>query len=218
MGEKVWIALISAGTGALVGAVFKIVDKIIDICYENNKKENNKKDKFLEKKEEVYIEALQRLLHFKEMFAFSYETILKIPELKKRMKDKDEEFRLIAPKLRLYASDKIFDEYYKLAVIFVNKKPEVAMPKDFINLYDIHINDLSRKMQNDLGYRKYDSEIITILCPRCEEKHDFYAACPKCKMSYEEMLEKQIEKMNEQIEKMNEQIEKMNEQKKSQNE
>lgn len=211
MGEKIWIALISAGTGAFVGAVFKIVDKIIDICYEKNKKEKNKKDKFLEKKEEVYIEALQRLLHFKEMFAFSYEKIWEIPELKKRMKDKDEEFRLIAPKLRLYASDKIFAEYYRLAGIFVNKRPEIAMPRDFINLYDIHINDLSRKMQNDLGYRKYDSEVITIPCPGCGKKHDFYVACPKCKMTYEETLEKQIEKMKKEIEKMNEQ-------KKSQNE
>lgn len=208
MGEKVWIALISAGTGALVGEIFKIVGKKMDRCYENDRDEKNRKDKFLEKKEEVYLEALQRLLHLKEMLAYSYEKILEITELRERMKENNEKFRLIAPKLRLYASDKIFDEYFKLASLFFNKHPKAVTDEMSINFYDTRINILSRMMQEDLGYRKYDPEVIKIICPKCKKEHDAFIKCPGCGMTYEETLKKQIETIKEKI---NEQKEEPNE-------
>jgi hypothetical protein len=203
MGEKVWIALISAGTGALVVEIFKIVGKKMDRHYEKDRDEKNRKDKFLEKKEEVYLEALQRLLHLKEMLAYSYEKILEIPELKERMKENDEKFRLVAPKLRLYASDKIYGEYFELATLFFNKPPKAIVDKTSIENFDTRINILSRKMQEDLGYRKYDSEIIKIICPKCETEHDAFIKCPDCGMTYEETLKKQIEIIKEKIDKTN---------------
>ena len=58
-------------------------------------------------------------------------------------------------------------------------------------------------MQEDLGYRKYDSEIIKIICPKCETEHDAFIKCPDCGMTYEETLKKQIEIIKEKIDKTN---------------
>ena len=42
-------------------------------------------------------------------------------------------------------------------------------------------------MQEDLGYRKYNSEYDMIVCPSCGCEHDIVSKCPKCGMTYSEL-------------------------------
>lgn len=47
------------------------------------------------------------------------------------------------------------------------------LTEDSIRAYDIKITILAKKMQEDLGYREYDSDVITISCPKCKKNMIF---------------------------------------------
>ena len=185
MDEKILIALISSGIGALTTKIFGIVEKMIEKHYENKKEEKEKKNRYLEKKEEVYIAAIERLLDFKIIFGGESENLKMMEWMNKR----DEEFKKIAPKLRIYSSDKIFEDYFKLASFFYGMNIKFKLTEDSIRAYDIKITILAKKMQEDLGYREYDSDVITISCPKCKKKHDIFKKCPKCGIDYKQTME-----------------------------
>lgn len=208
MDNSILIVVISAGLGALVNCLFQLIYKILDLYKANKEKAEEKKDTYISKKEEVYIAALDRLLQVKRSFDYTQEDILLHDNLKKMANKQSQEFMTIAPKLRLYASDNIFNQYQNLMLFSrYSYVPENAprLMEEAKEIYSIQITLLARCMQEDLGYRQYSKELDMIQCPKCKTMHDIVGTCPKCKMTYkqlQEILQQNISKVQN-IEKAN---------------
>lgn len=189
MTETIILAVISAGLASLVNCIFQLINKRIDNKKEEDMYKRNENREYLRKKEEIYAEAIQRLLEIKKGFNYIYlDLIDDYKELEKINKSNDR-FLKIAPLIRLYATDEIFDIYYKLESF---KKYSYSNGRrlggDFYIKYDSYITILSKLMQGDLGYRKLNNESMEIICPECEEQHDIYSKCPKCGMTYSDFV------------------------------
>ena len=190
------IALISAGLSALVNCVFQIVNKILDNRRENKIGKQNDEKEYISKKEKIYIAAIDRLLHIRRGFDYTREMVRLDKELQEEIKKNNTSFCEIAPQLRLYSTDKIFNEYQRLAMF----SEYAYAPENCRRLienskwaYNAQITLLARQMQEDLGYRKYNKTCDMITCPECGVDHDMISKCPNCGLKYEEMLNK-IEK------------------------
>lgn len=185
------IALISAGLAALVNCIFQIVNKFMDHRRENKLERYNHEKGYIAKKEQVYIAAIDRLLYIRRGFDYTREDLNK--ELKEQVQKSNAAFFEIAAQLRLYANDKIFNEYDRLAQFAVYAYAPERRPRlteESKRIYSIWITWLARQMQEDLGYRKYNKDCERITCPVCGVEHDMISQCPNCGLTYEEMLQK----------------------------
>lgn len=63
MNNPIVIAIISAGLSAFVTCTFQMINKFIDMKKEKRDKEEEKERIYSEKKEQVYIAVLDRLLY-----------------------------------------------------------------------------------------------------------------------------------------------------------
>lgn len=81
------------------------------------KVQNNKKiDALFEKKEAVYMAAIDRLLQIRRGFDYTRETIiLHDKNIQEEIDKNNSAYAKIAPELRLYATDKIFNQFMKLS-------------------------------------------------------------------------------------------------------
>ena len=156
MPESAIIALISAGTGALIALLGNVVNQIITICRDKGKEKKHDKDALLAKKEEAYVNALDILLFINVGFDVTQEQLRLNPDLSREMSEKSKALNNLSPKIKLYASDSIFNsfnslknEYQKYSFtseegwrLFENSKAA------FLN----KVNALSKLMRNDLGF------------------------------------------------------------------
>ena len=160
MPESVLVALVSAGTGALIVLIGNIITQIILIIREKEKEEKHDRDSFLAKKEEAYINALDILLFIKRGFDITKEQLKLYPNLSKEMSEKSRDLNDLSPKIKLYASDSVFnsfnalkDQYQKYS--FANEEGWRLFEDskaDYLN----KVNNLSRLMREDLGFRKLE--------------------------------------------------------------
>lgn len=188
MDDKIIVAIISAGLAALVNSIFQIVNKIIDNRKEENTSRLAERKEYLRKKEDAYIAAIQRLIEIKEGFNYSRAELLHMPKKIKQIEDSNQTYLNIAPLIRLYATDEIYNWYQKLAKFsqyaFSDSRRLFEDSKEY---YNISISILSRLMQDDLGYRKFNEVKEIITCPECGMEHDLFSKCPKCGMAYSDL-------------------------------
>ena len=193
MSETVVIALISGCSGALVTCIFQTFNKCLDTQNSNKEREYKEVMQYKAKKEEVYIAAIDRLLQIRRWFDYTCDDYMKDENIRKRVDEENIAFISIAPKLRLYSSDKIFREYQKLArwskFSFPGNNGEKLF-EDSKWVFDYRIILLVHMMQAELGYRKNMEEVDSVNCPECYTKHDIVEKCPKCGMTFEELQEK----------------------------
>ena len=203
MTEPLLIAIISAGLATFINCIFQIVNKIIDLKQTKATTEEKRAGAYREKKEQVYIAALDRLLQIRRGFEFTSDAVPRNKRLQEMVNKQNQDFVKIAPKLRLYASDNIFNQYQRLAswgkfAYASSQGPRLL--EDSKRAYDLQITLLARRMQDDLGYRKYNQVQDTIQCPDCGIIHDIVGKCPKCGMTYEQW-QKRIEEIFNQVQK-----------------
>lgn len=194
MSEAVQIALIAAGVAALINSIFQLINKGLDNRKEKLEYNRTIRDEHKVKKEEVYVAAIGRLLQIRRGFDYMQEDVMRSPKIREQIEQANSLFAEISPKLRLYATDKIFNEYQMLATYSrYAYAPASNAPHLFENskwAYDAQITLLSRLMQEDLGYRKYSDNHDLIQCPDCSTQHDMVSKCPKCEMTFEQYQQK----------------------------
>ena len=191
MNETVVIALISAGFATLINCVFQTVNKAIDLFQSKKIKKEEKEKTVLKEREAVYIAALDRLLFMRRGFDFTDEQLALNDILQKEWDKSNERYTSIPAKMRLYASDKVFREFSGLSVFFRYAFAPVSGPRlaeESKWAFNTQITLLAQHMQDDLGIRAYGLSHDVIKCPECEALHDISEPCPKCNMSYKELL------------------------------
>lgn len=206
MNETIQIAIISAGLSALINCIFQLVNKVIDNVKERRESDDKKLAIYLEKKEKVYIAAIGRLLQIRRGFDFTREMVFNNNRLHDVIDKENLSFAEISPQLRLYSTDKIFNKFHELATNACFAYAPQNGPRLLENskwAYDMQITLLARLMQEDLGYRKYNSEYDMIICPNCGCEHDIVANCPKCGMTFDELQIKAQEILNQMQEMQN---------------
>lgn len=193
MNESIQLAIISAGLAAFVNCIFQLINKVIDNRKEHYKSIEKKNDEYKTKKEMVYIAALQRLLQISQGFEYTREMLIKDGVLKEKIDKENLEFSTISPQLRLYATDKIYNSYRNLAKFtkfaYASENIPRLSPEGKL-AFDMQTTLLARRMQEDLGYRGYDTMPDTIRCPNCACEHDIIAKCPSCGLTFEELCRK----------------------------
>lgn len=188
MTETVQVAIISAGLAALINCIFQIINRLVDLKKASIDKEEEEAKMYKEKKEQVYIAALDRLLQIRRGFDYTSDDYMKWEKVRERLDTENSTFITISPKLRLYASDRIFREYQKLALWSKYSFAPLNGPRLFENskwAFDAQITLLAHLMQAELGYRKEGDEQDTVQCPDCGAVHDIVLRCPNCGMTYE---------------------------------
>ena len=194
MNTEIEIALISAGIGAIISGIFQLVNRVLDDRKEIRKDKKEEKHNYDAKKEEVYIAAIERLQQVRYGFDITRDDLWADNELDKEIHDKEHEFETVSARLRLYSSDEIFGEYYRLMFYARYAYAPQHGPRLMENAKEIFSQQvliLSRRMQADLGYREYNNDNTMIICPSCLEKHDAFGNCPKCGMKYTEYMRRQ---------------------------
>lgn len=190
MTETVQVAIISAGLAALINCIFQIINRLVDLKKASIDKEEEEAKMYKEKKEQVYIAALDRLLQIRRGFDYTFDDYMKWEKVRERLDTENSTFITISPKLRLYASDRIFREYQKLALWSKYSFAPLNGPRLFENskwAFDAQITLLAHLMQAELGYRKEGDEQDTVQCPDCGAVHDIVLRCPNCGMTYEQL-------------------------------
>lgn len=190
MTETVQVAIISAGLAALINCIFQIINRLVDLKKASINKEEEEAKMYKEKKEQVYIAALDRLLQIRRGFDYTSDDYMKWEKVRERLDTENSTFITISPKLRLYASDRIFREYQKLALWSKYSFAPLNGPRLFENskwAFDAQITLLAHLMQAELGYRKEGDEQDTVQCPDCGAVHDIVLRCPNCGMTYEQL-------------------------------
>lgn len=190
MSQGIQIALISAGLASLVNGIFQVISHLLD-SRDIEKVQNNKKiDVLFEKKEAVYMAAIDRLLQIRRGFDYTRETIiLHDKNIQEEIDKNNSAYAKIAPELRLYATDKIFNQFMKLsrfAKYSYSSASGLGLIENSKEAFDISVMILACLMQEDLGIRKMNSGHDMIICPRCAKKHDIVSKCPGCGMTFEE--------------------------------
>ena len=196
MTETVQVAIISAGLAALINCIFQIINRLVDLKKASIDKEEEEAKMYKEKKEQVYIAALDRLLQIRRGFDYTSDDYMKWEKVRERLDTENSTFITISPKLRLYASDRIFREYQKLALWSKYSFAPLNGPRLFENskwAFDAQITLLAHLMQAELGYRKEGDEQDTVQCPDCGAVHDIVLRCPNCGMTYEQLRVKAAE-------------------------
>ena len=190
MTETVQVAIISAGLAALINCIFQIINRLVDLKKASIDKEEEEAKMYKEKKEQVYIAALDRLLQIRRGFDYTSDDYMKWEKVRERLDTENSTFITISPKLRLYASDRIVREYQKLALWSKYSFAPLNGPRLFENskwAFDAQITLLAHLMQAELGYRKEGDEQDTVQCPDCGAVHDIVLRCPNCGMTYEQL-------------------------------
>ena len=190
MTETVQVAIISAGLAALINCIFQIINRLVDLKKASIDKEEEEAKMYKEKKEQVYIAALDRLLQIRRGFDYTSDDYMKWEKVRERLDTENSTFITISPKLRLYASDRIFREYQKIALWSKYSFAPLNGPRLFENskwAFDAQITLLAHLMQAELGYRKEGDEQDTVQCPDCGTVHDIVLRCPNCGMTYEQL-------------------------------
>ena len=191
--DPILIAVISAGLAALVNCAFQLINKYIDIRKSDKDNAEKQKSLYYEKKEQVYIAALDRLLQIRRGFDYTSADYMKFDKLREMFDAGNSAFVSVSPKLRLYASDRIFRVYQQLASWSIYAFAPPNGPRLFEEskwAFDTKITLLAHLMQAELGYRKYNDSFDTIQCPNCGMVHDIASKCPKCGMTFEELQAK----------------------------
>lgn len=186
------IVLISAGSSTLITSVFGIITIVIQ--YNLNKKDKlyerkeDVKSEFLECKKDIYIKALNKMLFIKRGLSITREELRRFDKLREEYNSQLQETKYIDSNLRLYASDSIFNFYENLILYYTKYSYaddcEPRLMEEEKIKFNLLITALSRMMQKDLGYRKFDSDVEMIECPKCGKKHDIIDNCPKCKLKF----------------------------------
>lgn len=176
------IAIISAGLASLVNCIFQIVNKIIDYLKEKKNNEIAIEQELRQKKEDIYALALKNL-----MLILNTRNNLTDDE----KKENDKKYIEIAPLIRLYATDDIYDMYRELQISIGNarriQKNGMVINHEF---YNRSITLLSRLMQVDIKIRSTNKGVHSaITCPKCNRQHDLLTPCPKCKMTYIQLID-----------------------------
>lgn len=189
MGEQIQIALISAGFATLVNCFFQLINRFWDMHNREKQLDKKKAEIFLKKKEAVYIAAIDRLLQIRRGFDYTRETIIHNRKLQEKIDKDNNDYAKIAPKLRLYAPDKIFNQFINLsrfAQYSYVSETEPRLIENSKKSFETSIMILSRLMQDDLGIRKMNDGNDMINCPDCNKVHDVISKCPKCGMTFEQ--------------------------------
>lgn len=195
MSEAIQIALISAGFASLVNCIFQLIERKLDVNKEEKAYAREQKEKYLLKKEEAYVFAIKRLVQVGVGFNYTRQDLINNKKLQEEVDECNNIFKEHAAQLRLYATDEIYNIYYSLYSWAKFSYADIHGPRLAENgnkRYSMIITNLSRLMQNDLGYRKYNSECEKIICPQCGEEHDAYITC-KCGLKYGQMIERLME-------------------------
>jgi hypothetical protein len=200
MSETVQIVLIAAGFAALINGIFQLINKLLDNNKEKMEYERKVKEEHKGKKEEVYVAAIGRLLQIRRGFDYIQEEVIRSTKIREQVEQENLSFAEISPKLRLYATDRIFNKYQILATYSryayapATKAPHLNGSSKWA--YNAQITLLARLMQEDLGYRKFSEGHDFIQCPNCSTQHDMVSKCPKCGMTFEQYQDKLAEILN----------------------
>lgn len=192
MDNPIIIALISAGTAALITGIINILTKVIDNHSKKAERQENKISKYYEEKKNAYIQALNKLFSIKRGLSITTEDLRKSTELYKQVNEERRDLKYVDSFFRLYSSDKVFNFYFSLLQKYSPysnvSESSWRLSEDSKAKFDTGIFVLSRLMQEDLGYRDYDPEATMIKCPKCGKEHDFVNTC-KCGLTFSQLQE-----------------------------
>lgn len=190
MTETVQVAIISASLAALINCIYQLINKLIDLKKESNDKNAEEAKLYKEKKEQVYIAALDNLLQIRRGFDYTFNDYVESKKIREMLDTENSTFIKIAPKLRLYASDRIFREYQKLSLwskYSYASMNEQRLSENSKRAFNVQVTLLAHLMQAELGYRTDEDEQDSVQCPDCGTVHDIVIRCPKCGMTYEQL-------------------------------
>ena len=195
-------AIISAGLGALVAGIFQLINKLIDNHKQKKLMVEQEKKDFNKKKEQAYINAIRKLLFIRKGFDITRDMMALDKTLCDELNEEAKTFVSTDPTIRLYASDAIYRQFYILNSYKIYAYSNSwRLFEEAKAAFDIKVNILSRLMQKDLGYRKYDEEPDNIKCPNCGKEHDAFSTC-HCGLTYEQLqskLDETLKQAQEQV-------------------
>ena len=192
------------------GFLSAILVKLLDILQERRnqkveeklrriKKAEDEHNCYIEEKKYIYIEALKKLAALRSGFDITYDFPYNNEQINNMIKDINQNAQELSAKIRLFASDEVFDVYSQLAsgrryAFTHNEGPKISsFDKKRLEIY---VTLLARLMQKDLGFREYLEEPEMIKCPDCGFFHDAYTTC-KCGMTWKETMVKVGEEMRQ---------------------
>lgn len=194
MSETIQVAIISATLGVSISGIFQLIsqlaNKYLDKKLAEETNEQKRRTEYIAKKEEIYIAAIDRLLQIRRGFDYTREMTMFNKAIQEEIEKNNSSYFEVSPRLRLYATDKIFNNYQQLALFSRYAYASQNGPRLIENskwAFDMQITILARQMQDDLGYRKYNDGYDTITCPACGKEHDMISECPNCGMSFKEL-------------------------------
>lgn len=192
------------------GFLSAILVKLLDIMQERRnqkieekmrklKKEEEERDTYIEEKKSIYIEALKKLVALRTGFDMTYDFPYDNKQINKMIEDINNDAFDLSAKIRLYASDEVFDVYSQLASwrrYAFTRSGQWRISSVDKERYAIYLTLLARLMQKDLGFREYIEEPEMVTCPKCSKKHNAYKTC-KCGMTWKETMIKIGETMRQ---------------------
>ena len=189
--------LVSSGFAALISGVFTLLNKLFEYKNDSKKEMSNFEKEYMKSKEVAYIQAINSLLFFKRGFSITKDDLIQCDKEHEEYITGCEKYRSTQAILRLYATDDVFALYSMLLAFkkfaYVSSN-QWRLSENSKQRFDDGITLLSRMMQKELGFRRYDKSALHFICPVCGRQHDFLETC-KCGLKYQDLI-REIENSN----------------------
>ena len=113
-------------------------------------------------------------------------------KITERINDMNDAAAMFSAKLRLYATDDIYNLFSSLSsynrFAYAPSQNAWHLGGTSKGVYNIYVTLLARLMQEDLGFRKLNNSTEQIECPKCGAKHDPIQKCPVCGIGWNETI------------------------------
>ena len=184
------------------GVLSAVITKLMDYTHENTvrrveekknakEKQERYRDEYITEKKDVYIQALKMLAEIRIGLDHTVKGPNMPASVRQRIQEVNRNATDLSAKMRLYASDDVYDLYWHLSrwsvFAYSNHNSSGTLVERCKNYYSTYTTMLARLMQADLGYRDYVSNPEMIKCPKCHRQHDAYQTC-RCGMTWNQTI------------------------------
>lgn len=201
-------SVISAIVSQLMSPLLELINSRIEKGKINDERKYNEEEELKKKKEEVYIDAIQIIQLIKNGF---YDRTMQQIKNMSASKEKRNELNInikkindmlcvVAPKMRLYSTDEIYEIFSDLCKYAIFSYSEKVITQPLLYMYNRKFSYMCKIMQKHLGLRlDYPELPKACFCVGCGTMHNSKEDCPKCGIKWNKAVEiiNEIEKDEE---------------------